>query len=241
MAYYLGRDLDFALTTENVSYGIIAAQAANVGEQIAELRDFANASSITNWDESAMTGGAAGALFAGPKKQTSNTVFGDMSASIGSGTEGWDNRPANLTSVDLSVSTQDEDVQFIGQRNVLKAEVKKENSVTITRKKSNEVWNVAYNAARFGVSETPTGDSSVGDGKYQPDFTGYGYRVYIQLASGASGETLILPNCCITDYSVTVSPDASQEESLTFMSYVNPIIITGAASTDQIGDATGGL
>ena len=128
-----------------------------------------------------------------------------------------------------------------GQRNILKAEVKKENSVTITRKKSNEVWNVAYNAARFGVSETPTGDSSVGDGKYQPDFTGYGYRLYIKLADGASGETLILPNCCITDYTVSLSPDASQEESLTFISYVNPIIMTGSDGTGQVANAVGGL
>lgn len=241
MAYYLGRDLDFALTTENADYGIIVAQGADVGVQIAELRDFGNASSISNWDASAMTGGAQGSLFAGPKLQTSNTVFGDMSASIGSGSEAWDNRPDNMTGLDLSVSTMDEDVQFIGQRNILKAEVKKENSVTITRKKKDEVWNVAFNEARFGVAEAPAADSSVGDGKYQPDFTGYGYRLYIKLADGAAGETLILPNCCITDYSVTLSPDASQEESLTWISYVNPIIMTGETGTGQVANAVGGL
>jgi hypothetical protein len=241
MAYYLGRDLDFALTTENVSYGIITAQGAAVGIQIAELRDFAEASSVSNYDESAMTGGGAGALFAGPKLQTSNTVFGEMEATITATAENWTNRPANITGLDLSVSTQDEDVQFIGQRNVLKAEVKKENSVTITRKKKDEVWNVAFNAARFGVAEAPTGDGSVGDGAYQPDFTGYGYRLYIRLATGATGECLVLPNCCITEYTVSLSPDASQEESLTFISYVNPLIITGEDSTDQVGALIGGM
>ena len=244
MAYYLGRDLDFALTTENASYGILVVESSDTGVQIPELRDFGEASSITNYDADA-GGAGASAVFAGPLLQTGSganaTVFGTMTASISSTDETWDNRPDNITGLDLSVSTQDEDVQFIGQRNVLKAEVKKENSVTITRKKKDEVWNVCYNEARFGVNEAPAADSDVGDGKYQPDFTGYGYRLYLRLATGAAGETLVLPNCCITEYSVSLSPDASQEETMTFISYVNPIILTGENGTAQIGATVGGM
>jgi hypothetical protein len=152
--------------------------------------------------------------------------------------ETWDNRPDNITGVDLSLGTMDEDVQFIGQRNVLKAEIKKENTVTMTRKKNDEVWNVCYNEARFGLNEAGT----LGDGQYQPDFTTYGYRVALKFKDGSDGEVLILPNCCITEYSVSLSPDASQEESITFMSYVNPIILNGTGSgTQQTDAAPGGL
>ena len=244
MAYYLGRDLDFALTTENASYGIsVIEKSSDLGVQLATLLEFDDSgdTGITNYDADA-AGAGSSALFAGPKLQTSNTVFGTMSATINSGTETWSNRPDNITGLDLSVSTQDEDVQFIGQRNVLKAEVKKENSVTITRKKKDEVWNVSFNEARFGVVETPIGDTSgIGDGKYQADFTGYGYRLYLKLAADATGETIILPNCCISEYSVSLSPDASQEETMTLVSYVNPIILTGEDGVAQVAAATGGM
>lgn len=152
--------------------------------------------------------------------------------------EAWDNRPDNITGVDLSVSTTDEDVQFIGQRNVLKAEIKKENSITLTRKKNDEVWNTIYNEARFGLDES----GAIGVGHYQPDFTTYGYRVALKFKDGAAGEVFILPNCCITEYTVTLTPDASQEESISLVSYVNPIILSGTGSGTQQKDAApGGL
>ena len=163
-----------------------------------------------------------------------------MSATTGAGSgETWSNTPDNLTAVDLSVSTMDEDVQFIGQRNVLKAEIKKENSITLTRKKSDNVYNAVYDDARFGIVEA--GDS-LSDGHTQPDFTGYGYRVYLRMNDNTdTGEQFILPNCCITDYSVTLQTDGSQEESITLMSYVTPVILSGANGTGQIADATGGV
>jgi hypothetical protein len=132
----------------------------------------------------------------------------------------------------------DEDVQFIGQRNVLKAEIKKENSITLTRKKKDNVWNVCFNEARFGINE---GGDGLADGRAQPDYTGYGYRVYLKFATGATGETFILPNCCITEYSTSMSPDASQEETITLMSYVDPIILDGVGTAAEVGDADGGL
>ena len=38
-----------------------------------------------------------------------------------------------------------------------------------------------------------------------------------------------------------MSPDASQEETLTLMSYVDPIILDGTNLAEQVTDAAGGL
>tara|TARA_Y100001972_G_C7625333_1_gene313658 strand:+ start:196 stop:894 length:699 start_codon:yes stop_codon:yes gene_type:complete len=232
MAYYLGRDLDIALTTENVSFGLVVEEnSGDVGVEQIVLKDFAAADGTSDFS----TGDS---LFAGPKLQkNSNSVFGTQTYdAISSATAS--NRPDNMTGVDISLSTMDEDVQFIGQRNILKAEIKKENSVTLTRKKKDNVWNVCFNEARFGINEDGDG---LADGRQQPDYTGYGFRVYLRFATGTSGETFILPNCCITDYTTSMSPDASQEESITLMSYVDPIILDGADTTEQVADAFGGL
>ena len=236
MAYYLGRDLDIALTTEHAVYGLVAfEESGNVGNRVMQRLDYAGTDgSLGDF----VTATHKDDQFAGPKLQKNgNSVFGTQTYNgISNATS--DNRPDNITAVDLSVSTQDEDVQFIGQRNLLKAEVKKENSITITRKKKDDVWNVAFDQARFGVNEDGDG---LATGQTQPDYTGYGYRVYLRFKTGATGETFIMPNACITDYSVSMSPDASQEESLTFVSYVNPIIQDGTDTAGQIEDALGGL
>jgi hypothetical protein len=239
MAYYLGRDLDLALTTEHTTKGLVVKESSTTGIQGVEIRNWTDAmAAAVTYDQS----DDRTDLFAGPKKLISNTFFGDLTLNLNPSDatavdEIWDNRPDNMTGVDISLSTQDEDVQFIGQRNVLKAEVKKENSITLTRKKNDEMWNAIYNEARFGLDE----NGNIGNGHYQPDFTSYGYRVALRLKTGAAGETFVLPNCCITEYTVSLSPDASQEESITLMSYVNPIILTGADSANLDDDAQGGL
>ena len=242
MAYYLGRDLDIALTTEHATKGLVVDESATTGVQGVEIRNWADA--IADADSFDSSDDRVN-LFAAPKHfgESGATLFGDMTLNInptvgGDTAEAWDNRPDNITAVDLSVGTVDEDVQFIGQRNVLKAEIKKENSITLTRKKNDEIWNTIYNEARFGLDESGT----LGNGHYQPDFTSYGYRVALKFKDGAAGEVFILPNCCITEYSVSLSPDASQEESMTFISYVNPIILSGTGSSTQQTDASpGGL
>ena len=242
MAYYLGRDLDIALTTEHATKGLVVKEVSGTtGLQEVSIRNWADgiadADSYDSSDDYTD-------LFAAPLHfgESGSTLFGDMSLNInplvgGDTAEAWDNRPDNVTGIDLSLGTMDEDVQFIGQRNVLKAEIKKENTVTMTRKKNDEVWNTIYNEARFGLDESGT----LGNGHYQPDFTTYGYRVALKFKDGAAGEVFILPNCCITEYSVSLTPDASQEETLTFMSYVNPIILSGADNAAQDDAAPGGL
>ena len=149
MAYYLGRDLEIALTTENASFGVGVTKASSVFTAIVHSFYSGSASAATTY----LSATHRNTLLAGPLKQTSSTVFGTMSATVNSqSAQLWDNTPDNIVSVDLSVSTMDEDVQFIGQRNVLKAEVKKENSITITRKKKDNVWNAVYDDARLALS-----------------------------------------------------------------------------------------
>jgi hypothetical protein len=224
--------------------------------------------------------------------------------------------------MDVAFGVMDEDVSFVGQRNVLKAEIKKDNSITLTRKKSNNTWAVIYNDARFGFIDhdvtaanglfnlpytqsfdagaftvdgtiemtgiTANADIAVGqeltgldvtglhvaavntvgavtaltltgeatgtdthpslvctstnpfhDGRDAPDYIRCGYRVYLRFGgSTASDEIFVLKNCYVTDYSVTMGADASQEESMTLQSYLNPIITSGVV-TDSLDAATG--
>ena len=141
MVYFLGRDLTVAITLENTDVGIVSTGGA------AELRDTTGATAaadVTNWT------GSNGTLFAGARKAVSNTVFGtNIDQGVGGSTV--TNEVLNLTGADLSLGAMDEDLSFIGQRATMRVEVKKENSITLTRKKSNDTWDVIFNDARFGV------------------------------------------------------------------------------------------
>ena len=178
MAYYLGRDIDIAITTESEAYGVVIADGlgadlagSHQGIQTAECLDFrytanvggtATSNKVSKQFETA--DGQSGKLFAGPKSLGAETdaahnpwagaIIGVESGSDPADLEAdasWSNVPANITGMDVAFGVQDEDVAFVGQRNVLKAEIKKDNSVTLTRKKSNNTWAVIYNDARFGL------------------------------------------------------------------------------------------
>ena len=255
MAYYLGRDIDIAITTEHDEYGIGLVTSSN--EQFAGALDFnkpkdSNSTSYADATHKDL-------LFAGPRNQGGTdtdagsnpwkgTIAGDDTTFLD---VTWSNVPKNVTGLDLSFGVMDEDVSFVGQRNVLKAEIKKDNSVTITRKKSDSVWSVIYNDARFGLAEEPAADgyyhlptSAVNpfhEGLTAPDYVTCGYRVYLRFGTeDANGETFILRNCYITDYSVTLGADSSQEESMTLQSYIDPVISSGAVvdGFDAATDAT---
>ena len=60
----------------------------------------------------------------------------------------------------------------------------------------------------------------------------YGYRVAIQLkaassASAKDGTVMVLRNCTLGEYTHTTTNDAANDESLTFVSMVAPLIING--------------
>lgn len=144
----------------------------------------------------------------------------------------------DLTGVDISIGAMDEDITFIGQKGTGKVEQKKEITITLTRKKNNNCWDIMYNGptdgtfltsfagtqywgARWGLDGN---GAKLGDGFKNPkDIVDadtptkneFGYRVHLQMKNGT--EIIAIPNCMLTEYTTTLGPDAVQEESLTFM------------------------
>jgi hypothetical protein len=207
MAYFLGRDVNVYINTE--------------------------ASSATDY-KIGVSGAAdtAVALVEG--------VAGDMTRVFAHGLPATTalvpaNVQTDITGVEVSLGTMDEDTSYIGQVQPGKVEIKKEYTVSLTRKKKDATWDVIYNGigttnARFGLGN---GASGFGDGKVNPKSvvlltnSCYGYRVTVQFKTGALGvgtaasneETVSLTNMCITSYTTTLNADGVQEETLEFSSY----------------------
>ena len=56
-----------------------------------------------------------------------------------------------------------------------------------------------------------------------------GYRIWIQLKNGT--EVFTIRNACVQSHTVTNNSDGSADETLEFMSYVDPKIATLAITT----------
>ena len=160
---------------------------------------------------------------------------------------------ADLTGVDLGIGVTDEDITYMGSKTVLKAEIKKETTISLTRKKSNNVWDVVYNGptaaskgwngavetgdygARWGVIEGAADTWYVNGGLMAPkdvtDFGGtdlsFGYRVHIVLC-GVSGqeEVISIPACQLVGHTVSLNADGTTEETCELVSQVTPRIGT---------------
>tara|TARA_R100000805_G_C3606587_1_gene107042 strand:+ start:89 stop:1162 length:1074 start_codon:yes stop_codon:yes gene_type:complete len=145
----------------------------------------------------------------------------------------------DITGVDFTFGAMDEDIAYFGQRTALKAEIKNEITLSITKKKNNAGFSQLFNEARCGIRGTASGATEVAEGAAvgltemnqnlnQPladaTGTGFGYRLYLQLKAGT--EVMTLRNMCITEYSVTLNADAVQEETIVFYGNVKPLIGT---------------
>jgi len=225
MAYFLGRDVLVAITTEHTTVGI---DVDNAG-----VKDTFNADT----GPSATTD----TVFAGPKDQDNvvdtpfsgvsaeSTVFGTMTGSDADGN--FSNEVTDLTACDLTIGTVDEDVSYIGQKSTLKAEIKKETSISLTRKKTSNCWDVIFNEARYGVSAADTYYGT--SGPENPAVSTFGYRVFVLLKQTAStGESLILPNCQIVGHSVTINADGATEETLELTTHVSPVVSAISAAAE---------
>ena len=153
---------------------------------------------------------------------------------------------SDVVGVDLGIGVTDEDVSFMGQRQVLKAEIKKETTVSLTMKKSTSNYDIMFNGpsianesyddagkhgARWGVRYNSTATAhEISDGLANPkdhsDSTStnctFGYRVFIVLKQGT--EVIAVPNCTVTGHTVSLNADGTTEETLEFMSNIAPII-----------------
>ena len=195
MAYFVGRDVDIAITTEHPTQGIIVREPdATIPTDLVDR----HIAMVVDFDGTASTGDYVNStdyayLFAGPRAMSTgagcnaNGAFGELDGLLDD-SQAWNNQPDNLTGLELSLGVMDEDVAFIGQRNIMKAEIKKDNSVTLTRKKADKVWDGIYNDARFGIKNgntvaLPTNDEPFPDlfnGLSAPDFVTCGYRVVLR-------------------------------------------------------------
>ena len=169
---------------------------------------------------------------------------------------------ADLTGVDLSIGVTDEDVTYIGNKTVLKAEIKKETTVTLTRKKKNSIWDVVYNGptatnegwdgtaaetgtygARWGVIEGSDASWHINSGLMAPkDAVDYGtsgssanttFGYRVHVELKSGEEVISVPACQLVGHSVTLNADGTTEETCELLSNVTPKIGT-AINYDRI-------
>ena len=114
MAYYTGRDVAVWITSEHADDTIKVMD--NVSP--AKLHVYASASSDGTINVS-----------------NGKTHIGSLG---NAGDADW--KITDLTGVDVAIGAQDEDINYIGLRNQGKIEVKKETSVTLTRKKGDNFF-----------------------------------------------------------------------------------------------------
>ena len=162
----------------------------------------------------------------------------------------------DLTSIDVTVGTTDEDVSYFGQRTALKTEIQNEVTVTFTKKKSDNKFSALFNKARAGVltfsDTTKTAfdlDSATAISSTLPTTTttdvnktlaacigskpsiNFGFRIHIMLKTGV--EVMTLRNCCMTAYTTTVNADGVTEETIEFYGTVKPKV-----TKDAVGHVT---
>ena len=161
----------------------------------------------------------------------------------------------DVTGVDVSVGSQDEDISYMGLRNVGKIEVKKDTSITITMKKKDRKFLQLYqgstatghtngtagHSGRWGLIELTSGDEFIQDGTVDPKGcvdvdattkTTYGFRLAIEFKAASAhdatdGALLVIPNCTISEVTHSTSNEAADEESVTFTSQVKPMVGDG--------------
>ena len=227
MAYFTGRDVRMWITTEHKDDGI---RLDGTNTPVDELIVHADADAATPSTLSIISGLDAAGLTA------------------------W--MLSDVTGVDVSVGAQDEDISFMGLRNVGKLEVKKDTSVSITRKKSDMKFTMLFqgktkssdsngdgkhggrygliNASGMKISDGTT-DPKTTLGDESPAAQCFGYRVFVELkaesaADAGDGEVLVVPNCHFMEYSHTLSNESANEESFTLTSQVKPFIYNGTKS-----------
>jgi len=136
---------------------------------------------------------------------------------------------SNLTGVDLGIGSTDEDVVFMGANTPLKAEVHKETTVSLTKKKDSPTFDVIFsgdtsgNIARWGVKA----GGAFYDGLEIPLVT-FGYRLYVQLKG--STEIFTVYNAQISGHTVTLNADGTQEETIEFTAQVNPQLFAASGN-----------
>jgi hypothetical protein len=127
---------------------------------------------------------------------------------------------ADITGVDLSIGAVDEDITYVGFRQVTKAEIKKETTVSLTRKKGNIAWDGIFNNGGRQGCATSSEISSL-----QEPTINTGYRIHVVLSG--STDVFTVRGCCVQGHTVSVNADGTSEETMEFMTYITPKVTNG--------------
>ena len=202
MAYFLGRDVIVAVTSENTTNG------------------FDNNAGVAT-------------VAAGPNSTDNQDVFKRDGVDLSNGT----GIMKDLTGVEVSLGAIDEDIAYMGQRTALKAEIKKETTVTLTRKKSDAFWSDMWATGyRWGCTSASTNEAvTVAVGNAMPSSTEYGFRVHVALKDDA--EVITVSGMTFSEYSTTMNADGVTEETLTFISHITPKVSNAEDTSTAQGTA----
>lgn len=206
MAYYLGKDVDVFMTTEHGTYSVSG------GAESATAQDGTESPNI------------------GANDGTPYTSIPDRATGINA-----KSKVTDVIGVDFTPGTRQEEISYFGKNTNLQAEIKKELILTLTRKVSNNTFDVLFNTpARDGVFDSGGVDGTGGtktlhDGLRTSKNQNFGYRLHLRLKSGNPSvdgvdEVITLRNCCITAHTKTLDANNAQEETIEFYSYVQPVI-----------------
>ena len=204
MAYYLGSDVDLFMTTEHIGFSV--ENGANV---------------------SAAASGTSTAAGIGTAASNGSTIP-DRATGLATASKIHD-----VIGIDFTPGTRQEEISYMGKNTNLQAEIKKELILTLTRKVSDNTFDVLFNTpARNGVFDTGGADGTGGtktlhDGLRTSKNQNFGYRLHLRTKvddTAGVGEVITLRNCCITAHTKTLDANNAQEETIEFYSYVQPVI-----------------
>ena len=218
MAYFLGRDVVVAITTEDANLGVALEAGTDALEVVECTSGSAYAADNVATDDNVFAGARA-AL------DGSSSVFNTQDTGTAAN---YSNEVSDLTGCDVALGVMDEDITYLGLSSVLKAEVKKETTVTLTCKKTSRLWDEVWMNARHGAKGPAAGDFH--DGLTSPDQGDYGYRIYIKLKDGS--EVLTIRNACVQGHSVTLNADGTTEETMEFYTYIDPVVGVSENTTE---------
>ena len=175
--------------------------------------------------EDTVSGSFAGSSVAGAVGfNTTSGTAGALSFAVPLATGTGGTAEPNLTGVDLSIGAVDEDITYFGKRQVTKAEIKKETTISLTRKKENITWDAFFNnSGRQGCS----GSAEISS--LQEPTINTGYRIHVVL-SGTT-DVFSVRGCCVQAHSVSINADGTSEETMEFMTYITPKVTNAAVVT----------
>jgi hypothetical protein len=127
----------------------------------------------------------------------------------------------DVTGLDIGIGVTDEDITYMGKKSVLKAEIKKETTLSITRKKSTALWENVFQSARWGAD---SGSIHLGLSAPPADGTTLHYGYIIAITLSGAGDVLTLRSCTVTGHTISLNADGTTDETLEFITQVAPVV-----------------